>query len=44
MNHGAKWAPSRSQSLKLMPPTPLRITATQNTGSEKNTNVKNVVM
>ncbi len=40
---GEKWAPSRSQSLKLMPPKPLRMTATQKTGRAKNTNVKNVV-
>ncbi|MEZ5295695.1 MAG: hypothetical protein R2697_05310 [Ilumatobacteraceae bacterium] len=37
-------APSRSQSLNRMPPTSLRMTAIQKTGSEKNTNVKNVTM
>ena len=42
MNVTEKWAPSRSQSLKLMPPHDFRITATQKTGREKNTNVKNV--
>ena len=37
-----KWAPSRSQSLKLMPPHDFRMTATQKTGRAKKTNVKNV--
>ena len=44
MSHGGNSAPSRSQSLKSMPPIALRITATQKTGSEKKTNVKNVVV
>ena len=43
MNVTEKCAPSRNQSLKLMPPHALRMTATQNTGSEKNTKVMNVV-
>jgi len=42
MNVTEKWAPSRSQSLKLMPPHDFRMTATQKTGRAKNTNVKNV--
>ena len=36
--------PSRNQSLRRMPPRSFRMTATQNTGREKNTNVKNVTM
>ncbi len=36
--------PSRNQSLSRIPPRSFRITATQNTGSEKNTNVKKVTM
>ena len=37
-----KCAPSRSQSLKLMPPHDFRMTATQKTGRAKKMNVKNV--
>ena len=44
MNVTEKWAPSRSQSLKLMPPHDLSTTATRKTGREKKTNVKNVTM
>ncbi len=43
MNACENWAPSRSQSLKLIPPQALRMTATQNTGSEKKRKVVKVV-
>ena len=43
-SQGENSAPSMNQSLKSIAPIRFRITATQNTGSEKKTNVKNVAV